>query len=177
MRITILVSILSALYASNPGSPLPPNAPKARGSPHFLHGISSKLGPLRPYTHNPDLVHRDSIIRTFVVQHPNLSTRETFVAVQPLLAAAGARKIGYDVLRQQLAQIRHELNIVRKWLKLSPEQIAFLKEEFAWNHKQNVRTVWKTLHAVWGDGTPSQSTVASWWTAAKLDMIASKSMI
>ena len=119
------------------------------------------------YVQGPQVVERDSIIRSVLAVNPGATRKAIVGMVQPLLAAAGIPAGEYRSLAVNISQIRRDLQVVRKKVRLSPQQIALLEEELAGDPTQPVRVVWEKMYAIWGDETPSPSGLANWWAAAK----------
>ena len=138
------------------------------GRPHFLHTPVSDTGVTRPYILSSDFGVRNSIIRSFVLEHPTWTAKQVFAAVTPLIAAAGGREIGFDGLRHQMFQIRRELNLSTRKVRIAGDHIAFLKEQFAWDPDQSPSAAHALLRTIWGEETPSRRTVQAWWRATKL---------
>ena len=164
--IFVLSFLVVVVVASRSG---PVGGPTTVGRPHFLHTPASDTGVTRPYFLSAGFGVRNSIIRSFVLEHPTWTATQVFAAVTPLIAAAGGREIGFDGLRHKMMQIRREMNLSIRKVRMSPDQIAFLKEQFAWEPNQSPSAAHRLLHEVWGeDETPSVRTVQGWWRATKL---------
>ena len=129
---------------------------------------ASVRGPGRApgYTPSPYRKQRDAIVRSLFVEHPTWTGPEVFTAVQPLLAAAGFKPIGFASLRSLLAEIRKELNLAPEFVRLSPEHSAWLKEEMARDPDQYPKAIVVAFETKFGMGAVPPTRLVTWWRMA-----------
>ena len=116
----------------------------------------------RPVYQEGAAMVRSSIVRNVVVANPTWSSKQVYEAVKPLIEAAGLKQVGFDSIRRNMWTVRREMDISIPKRKLTDEQIAFMKEELAWDPRQTAPSLYNTLHAVWGDDLPSMNTITVW---------------
>ena len=121
-----------------------------------------KLVIRRPAYQEGAAMIRSSIVRSVVVANPTWSSKQVYEAVKPLIEAAGLKQVGFDSIRRNMWTVRREMDISIPKRKLTDEQIAFMKEELAWDPRQTAPSLHNTLHAVWGDDLPSMNTITVW---------------
>ena len=110
---------------------------------------------------------RAAILRSVLIQHPSWTVPQFAEVVTPLVHAAGLKPYNNKVLAEQILRLRKLLDLPIPPSKVVPEHIAFLKAQFAHNHKQTSGEVFARFQAKFGLNASTPSRVAGWWHHAR----------